>query len=138
MKEEIFVHHKEGLDFELGLQLAHHVKQRVSAFVKVHEFALTAEESRRCTEIAAHGTAYGGNDGGRGAAFALGQAQPHDSSVQPGNNCWVANGSVLVCSQVAAHPGNAFSTHDVVGIDHVLYSGNGGYMTAYHDGRVRR
>jgi hypothetical protein len=31
---------------------------------------------------------------------------------------WMADRCVLIFSQVPAHPGNTFSAHDVVGVDH--------------------
>ena len=55
---------------------------------------------------------------------------------RPETMAGMADGCVLVFSQVAAHPGNAFAAHDVVGVDHRFQAGNGSHMSAHHDHRT--
>ena len=48
------------------------------------------------------------------------------------------DGRALVFAQIAPHPRNAFSLHNVIGIDHLLDSRNGGHVPAHHDHRLWR
>ncbi len=70
--------------------------------------------------------------------FRCGRRTPMMRVSQTGNNGGVADRRVLVFSQVAAHPGDAFSAHDVIGINHPLQAGNGSYVSAHHDHGIRR
>ena len=49
----------------------------------------------------------------------------------------MADRSVLVFSQITPHPGDAFTFHDVVGVDHRFQAWNSRNMSAHHDYRIR-
>ena len=46
--------------------------------------------------------------------------------------------SVLIFAEIAAHPGDAFAVHDVIGVDHLFDAGDGGDVSADDDHRMRR
>jgi hypothetical protein len=50
----------------------------------------------------------------------------------------VADGRVLVLSQIAAHPGNAVAAHDVIGLDHQVQAGDCRHVPADDDDASRR
>src|SRR6266567_4577610 len=137
VKQEVFVHHKEGIYLELRFDAAHHIKQFIAGLVEVDELSFAAKKSRCGAEVASHRAAHGWDDGCRRAAPPLREAHSHDACLQTGNNGRMADRCVLVFSQIPAHPGDAFSAHDVVGVDHRFQAGDGGYMSAYHDHRIR-
>ncbi len=138
MQEEVFVHDEERVHFELFFHVAHDFEEFVAGLEEVDELSLAAEERRSGAEVAAHGAADRGDDGGRGRALAFRQADAHDAGAHSGNDGGMADGSALVFAEVAAHPGNAFAADNVVGIDHLFDAGDGGDVTADDDRGVGR
>src|ERR1019366_7055053 len=138
VEQEIFVHHKKGMYVEFRFDVAHHVKQFVAGLVKVDKLSFTAEKSGSGAEVAAHGTAHRRDECCCCATFSLRQAYTHDARLKAGDNSRMPDGGVLVFAQVAAHPGNTFSAHDVVGVNHGFQAGNGGNVSTDHDYRIRR
>ena len=69
VQQEVLVHHEERLHVELALHLGHHVEQLFAGIVEIQVLALAAEERGGGAEVAAHGAAHRGDDGGRGRAL---------------------------------------------------------------------
>ena len=65
-------------------------------------------------------------------------AEAHGAGFESRHDMRVAYGRALLFAQVAAHPGNAFAAHEVVGVDRLLDAGKGRDMATHHDCGVRR
>ena len=59
-----------------------------------------------------------------------------NAQAEAGENLGMHDRRARVLAEIAAHPGDAFAAHDVVGVDHVVDAGNGGHMSADDDRRV--
>src|SRR5580765_1363088 len=138
MQQEVLVHNEKRLHFQLGFHLLHHFEQFVSALEEVDEISLASEEGGGCAEVAAHGAADRWDDRRSGRAFTLREPDTHDAGAHAGDDSGMPDGSLLIFAQVSPHPGNAFSPHDVIGIDHLLDPGYGRYVPANDNRRVRR
>ena len=62
-----------------------------------------------------------------------GSCTPMMRCLQAGNNRGMLNRRVLIFAQIAPHPGDSFSAHDVVGIDHRFNARDRGHMAADYD-----
>src|SRR5947209_19184761 len=45
---------------------------------------------------------------------------------------------VCILSEILAHPADAFTAHDMIGVDHVFQPGNRGHVPVHHDLRLWR
>ena len=138
MQQEIFVHDEERADFQFVFHAAHDIEQFVSCLEEVDEFSFAAEEGGGGAKVAAHRATDRGNDGGRGRAFALGQTDAHDARLHTRDDGRMTNRGGLVLAQIAAHPGDPLTAHDVVSVDHLLDARDGGHVSADYDDRTRR
>ena len=122
----------------LVLHVLHDVEELIAGFVEVVALALAAEERGRGAEVAAHRASDRGNDRGGGIARVVGHAHAKNAEAEAGENFGMDERRAGIFAEEAAHPGNAFAAHDVVGIEHVFHAGNAGDVAADDDGGVRR
>lgn len=62
----------------------------------------------------------------------------HGAHAETGDDMRMADGSSGVLTEERAHPGNAVATDDVIGVDHLRESGDGGDVSADDDGGTGR
>ena len=115
------------------LHVLHDFEKLIAGFVEVDALALAAEERRCGAEVASHGTAHGGNDSGGRVASVVGHAHSQHPHAEAGEDFGMLDGRSRVFAQIAAHPGDAFAAHDVIGINQLVESGNSSDVSSNDD-----
>ncbi len=112
LQQEILVHDEERAHLHGVLHVLHDLEKLIAGFVKVDALTLAAEECRGGAEVASHGAADRGDDGGCGVAGVVGNAHSQHPHAEAGEDFGMLDRRVGIVAQIAAHPGDAFAAHD--------------------------
>src|SRR5271169_883623 len=98
--------------------------------------AFAAEEGGGGAEIATHGASDRRNDGRGCVAAVIGHAHAEDTEAKAREYFRVHDRRTGIFAEITPHPGDTFTPHNLIGVEHVFDVGNSGNVTADNNDRL--